>query len=181
MKWKWSPLFVLIVMSSLCRGQTDDQVNIHYQIGADFRLENTVNPEIKKISPSYGLGFLFTYKNWGWLEEILYSSDESSTGNVKISYQTIEWNQWLQYRGGHRRSFQPFAGLGLGLSQDKISTSLSPVRRVDKSRFFLNPAASLGIVYAFHPHWETAVELRVWKFEQKKDPNYSGLFSLRYQ
>lgn len=145
-----------------------------------MRVESTVNPEMKKPVPGLELGVLAEWEKWLVLSEIVYSSGDSASGNLKIDYQTFEWNQWVYYELGPKEvTFTPFLGVGLGLSRDYVETTLAGSTRKDRSRVFFNQGVAAGLVSQITPRLDVICELRAWKFEQKKDPMGSGLFALR--
>ncbi|NCN95144.1 MAG: hypothetical protein GW917_00300 [Bdellovibrionales bacterium] len=151
------------------------------QLGLDFRFEEPVNTSDQKdTNQAYELGFLLQKKNWALVEELIYSQDESSGGVLSISYQALEWNHWVQYHFVPEKRFHPYLGLALGLSANEVTTKLSGVSRSDQSRIYFNYAGAAGISYRGFSQVEFLCELRVWKFEQKKDPISSGLLSVRY-
>jgi len=151
------------------------------QLGLDFRFEEPVNTSAEKdTNRAYEFGFLLQRKNWALVEELIYSKDQSSAGVLTISYVALEWNHWVQYHFVPEKRFHPYLGLALGLSANEVTTKLSGVSRSDQSRVYLNYAGVGGVSYRGFSQVEFLGELRVWKFEQKKDPISSGLLSVRY-
>lgn len=151
------------------------------QLGGEVRAQSTANPEIKVPASGLSLGLFILRDQFGLLEEIAFFRDSSSSGNLEIKYHTIEWNQWLHYIIRQDQTFKPYFGVGLGLSQDKVETTLSATKRTDKSRIFVNAGAAAGLLARLGTRFDGVVEARAWKFEQKKDPVFSGLLSLRFK
>lgn len=179
-------LFILEASFALeVSAQELNPVTLFVHGGFDIRLESTVNPEIKEPLAAGILGFYFRYKEYGFLQELGYLKKSSSSGNFEISYQTFEFNQWAHYmipnivpRG---RPIKPYFGVGLGLSQNRVKTTLASTSRSDSSRIFVNAGAAGGLLIEASPRLDFIAEARAWKFEQKKDPMFSGLLAIRFQ
>lgn len=173
-------LSTLIFIGASASAQETVSPEISFQLGVDVRIESTVNPEIKEPIPAGTVGLFILYDRFALLEELAFLSDSSAAGNFKIEYQTLEWNQWIHYLVRKEQTFKPYFGAGLGVSQDKVDTILSGVKRTDRSRLFVNAGAAAGLLMELGTKFELLGELRAWKFEQKKDPMFSGLVSLRF-
>lgn len=173
-------VFFSILLVFFWGKQTLAQDSLFFLLGTDLRLESSVNPEVKELIPGVAGGMIVSWKQWELLEELVFLQNSSKVGYFQIKYQTLEWNQWLHYRLKTPSRYKPYAGLGFGFSQDKVTSDLSGSSRVDKSRLFLNGALKVGLDVAIHSRVSIVGELRGWKFEQKKDPMFSGLLSLRF-
>lgn len=178
------PLISLVIFSLEIVAQEEDfssSPEIYFQLGADVRIESTVNPDLKEPVAAGAIGLLISHNQFGLLQELVFLSNSSSSGNLKIDYQTLEWNQWVQYLIKQEQTFKPYLAAGVGLSQDKVDTILAGVKRTDKSRLFVNAGAAAGLLTALTSRVEILGEIRAWKFEQKKDPMFSGLISFRFR
>lgn len=176
-----NPYFLVFTLLFSCSSIWAAEFNeLSFQLGTDLRFESSVSPEVKELVPGVAGGAIVSWGQWELLEELVFLQSSSKTGYFQVKYQTLEWNQWFHYRLKTPSRYKPYAGLGFGFSQDKVTSNLSGNSRVDKSRLFLNGGLKLGVAASIHPYVFLVGEVRGWKFEQKKDPMLSGLFSLRF-